>query len=228
MIAPRLNCLGRALPGAWQEAIVRRSRGLDLRAIASDLFLHYPPDDRGLDPVTTKRQFFVVEQLVARYFRATTMGAENIPEGRVVIVASHSGVMAWDAMLLVAEIRRLTGRFSRNAGHEPDPAVDERRARVQTPRVLEAASRERAERAAEPARDAGGALGGAVRARRRQAHAAALDVFGTDQERDRERGQRSEQHDGRADDHTGERRLGDHGDSSPLLSDATSSRTART
>jgi 1-acyl-sn-glycerol-3-phosphate acyltransferase len=118
MIAPRLNCLGRALPGAWQEAIVRRSRGLDLRAIASDLFLHYPPDDHGLDPVTTKRQFFIVEQLVARYFRATTMGAEKIPEGRVVIVASHSGVMAWDAMLLVAEIRRLTGRFSRNAGHE--------------------------------------------------------------------------------------------------------------
>jgi 1-acyl-sn-glycerol-3-phosphate acyltransferase len=118
MIAPRLNRLGRALPGAWQQAILRRSRGLDLGAIASDLFLDYPPDDRGFDPVTTKRQFFIVEQLVARYFRATTMGVENIPHGRVVIVASHSGVVPWDAILLVTEIYRLTGRFSRNAGHE--------------------------------------------------------------------------------------------------------------
>jgi 1-acyl-sn-glycerol-3-phosphate acyltransferase len=35
-----------------------------------------------------------------------------------VIVASHSGVVPWDALLLVAEIYRLTGRFSWNAGHE--------------------------------------------------------------------------------------------------------------
>jgi 1-acyl-sn-glycerol-3-phosphate acyltransferase len=118
MITPRLNRLGRALPLAWQQAIVRRSRGLDLRAIASDLFLDYPPDDRGFDPVGTKRRFFMIERLAGRYFRATTMGAENIPAGRVVIVARHSGVVPWDAMLLVAEIYRLTGRFSWNAGHE--------------------------------------------------------------------------------------------------------------
>jgi 1-acyl-sn-glycerol-3-phosphate acyltransferase len=118
MIVPRLNRFGRALPVAWQQAIVQRSRGLDLAAIASDLFLDYPRDGRGLDPVTTKRQFFLIEQILARYFRATTMGAENIPGGRVVIVASHSGVIPWDALLLVAEIYRLTGRFSWNAGHE--------------------------------------------------------------------------------------------------------------
>ncbi|HXJ34579.1 MAG TPA: hypothetical protein VMS22_11160, partial [Candidatus Eisenbacteria bacterium] len=41
-----------------------------------------------------------------------------IPEGRAIIVASHSGVIPWDAILLVAEIYRLTGRFSWNAGHE--------------------------------------------------------------------------------------------------------------
>jgi 1-acyl-sn-glycerol-3-phosphate acyltransferase len=118
MMVPRLNRLGRTLPVAWQEAIVQRSRGLDLGALASDLFLDYPPDDRGLDPVSTKRQFFLVEQIVARYFRETTMGAENIPDGRAIIVASHSGVIPWDAILLVAEIYRLTGRFSWNAGHE--------------------------------------------------------------------------------------------------------------
>jgi 1-acyl-sn-glycerol-3-phosphate acyltransferase len=117
MMTPRLSRLGRALPSAWQQAVVRRSHGLDLGALASDLFLDYPRD-RGFDPVTTKREFFMVEQILARYFRATTMGAENIPDGRVVIVASHSGVLPWDAILLVAEIYRLTGRFSWNAGHE--------------------------------------------------------------------------------------------------------------
>jgi hypothetical protein len=96
MLTPQLNRLGRALPVAWQEAIVRRSRGLDLAAIASDAFLGYPPDDRGFDPVTTKRQFFMIEQLAGRYFRQTTMGGENIPNGRVVIVANHSGVVSWD------------------------------------------------------------------------------------------------------------------------------------
>jgi 1-acyl-sn-glycerol-3-phosphate acyltransferase len=118
MIAPRLNRAGRLLPISWQRAIVRRSRGLDLGALVSDLFLDYPSDGRGFDPVTTKREFFLVEQIAGRYFRATTVGAENIPAGRAVIVASHSGVVPWDALLLVTEIYRLTGRFSRNAGHE--------------------------------------------------------------------------------------------------------------
>lgn len=117
MITPRLNSLGRALPVAWQRQLLRRARGLDLAAIASDLFLDYPHDDRDFDPVTTKREFFMVEQIAGRYFRVCTMGAENIPDGRVVIVTTHSGVVPWDAMLLVAELYRLTGRFSRNAGH---------------------------------------------------------------------------------------------------------------
>ena len=117
MITARLNRFGRMLPVAWQEAIVQWSRGLDLRAIASDLCLDYPPDERGFDPVTTKREFFMIEQIAGRYFRATTMGAEKIPPGRALIVTSHSGVVPWDALLLVSEIYRLTGRFSWNAGH---------------------------------------------------------------------------------------------------------------
>jgi 1-acyl-sn-glycerol-3-phosphate acyltransferase len=118
MVTPQLTRLGRALPVACQRAIVRGSRGLDLGAIVADLFLDYPPNDRGFDPVTTKRQLFMLEQIAGRYFRVTTMGAENIPHGRIVILACHSGVVPWDATLLVAEIYRLTGRFSWNAGHE--------------------------------------------------------------------------------------------------------------
>ena len=118
MIVPSPNRFGRVLPVAWQQALVKRSHGLTLGALLGDVLLDYPPDDRGFDPVTTKREYFLIEKLLGRYFRVATMGAENIPAGRVLIVASHSGGIPWDALLLVAEIYRLTGRFSWNAGHE--------------------------------------------------------------------------------------------------------------
>ena len=96
---------------------MRRSRGLDLAAMASDLFLRYPRDEHGFDPVTTKREFFLIDRLIGRYFRATTLGVENIPAGRALVVAYHSGVVPWDGLLLAAETYRHTGRFSWNAGH---------------------------------------------------------------------------------------------------------------
>jgi hypothetical protein len=71
----RLGCM---LPRAWQAAIVSRARGLDLAALLADFFVDYPRDGR-LDPVMTKRLFFLVEQLAGRYFRVKTMGAENLP-----------------------------------------------------------------------------------------------------------------------------------------------------
>jgi 1-acyl-sn-glycerol-3-phosphate acyltransferase len=118
MITPQLKRWGRALPVAWQKAILRRARGLDLPAIVADLFLDYPPGDRGFDPVRTKWNFFWIEQIAGRYFRTTTIGAENIPDGRALIVGCHGGVMPWDAILLMPEIYRLTLRFSWYAGHE--------------------------------------------------------------------------------------------------------------
>ena len=102
MVSPQLNRLGRILPVAWQDAIMRRSHGLDLGAMASDLFLRYPRDEH-FDPVTTKREFFLIDRLIGRYFRATTMGVENIPAGRALVVAYHSGVVPWDGLLLAAE-----------------------------------------------------------------------------------------------------------------------------
>jgi 1-acyl-sn-glycerol-3-phosphate acyltransferase len=125
---PRLNRWGRALPVGWQKRLLRRSHRLDLGAIVGDLFLDYPANDRGFAPVATRLAFFALEQVMGRYFRLTTMGAEHIPEGRALIVVSHSGVIPWDATLLVSEIHRLTGRFSWNAGHEfwgRHPAVRE-------------------------------------------------------------------------------------------------------
>jgi 1-acyl-sn-glycerol-3-phosphate acyltransferase len=70
-----------------------------------------------MNPLATKWEFFLIEQIVARYFRTTTLGAGNIPDGRVLIIANHAGVVPWDGILLAAETYRHTGRFSWNAGH---------------------------------------------------------------------------------------------------------------
>ena len=115
---PDLNRLGRALPVTWQDAIRRRAGGVALASLAADVFLSYPRDPSGFDPVTARRWFFAVEQVAGRYFRVQTIGRENVPEGRGIVLGYHSGVVPWDAFLLVAEIARLTGRFPRNAGHD--------------------------------------------------------------------------------------------------------------
>ena len=102
------------LPAAVQDAILARATGLDVAALLADLFLSYPPDDHGFDPVTTKRALFLLERTVCRYFRLRVLGAEHIPPGRAMMVGCHSGVFAWDATCLVVAVYRHTGRFSRN------------------------------------------------------------------------------------------------------------------
>jgi 1-acyl-sn-glycerol-3-phosphate acyltransferase len=98
--------------------VLARAQGLDPAALLADLFLTWPPDSPGLDPVRTKRSFFLVEQTAGRWFRPHVIGAENIPSGRALVIGCHSGVFPWDATCLVPAIYRHTGRFSRNAGHE--------------------------------------------------------------------------------------------------------------
>lgn len=116
-IGPKLSPLGRALPRAVQELLRDWAPGLDLAGLLADLFLEYPKDDSGFDPVATKRWYFAIAQTVCRYFRLQVIDAASIPPGPSLIVGCHSGVMAWDATCLVAAIYDRTGRFSRNTGH---------------------------------------------------------------------------------------------------------------
>lgn len=113
---PALNALGRLLP-AWAQDVVRgRAYGLDATAILADLFLDHPRDAHGFDPAIARRSYFCVAQTICRYFRSTVIDAQHIPPGRALLVGCHSGVVGWDAAVLVPEILRHTGRFSRNTG----------------------------------------------------------------------------------------------------------------
>ena len=114
--APTLNGVGRLLPVFWQQTIRAHAGGLDVPGILADLFLRHPPDTDGIDPVLTRRIFFLLDRTVCRYFRLRVLDVENIPTGRALVVGCHSGVFAWDATCLVVALYRHTGRFSYNVG----------------------------------------------------------------------------------------------------------------
>jgi len=59
-------------------------------------------DPFGLDPQWAKYALATVAMLHRRYFRTDVHGIENVPSGRVLLVANHSGQVPLDAALLGA------------------------------------------------------------------------------------------------------------------------------
>jgi 1-acyl-sn-glycerol-3-phosphate acyltransferase len=57
-------------------------------------------DDWGLHPGTLKAAVGVLEAIYTKYFRVKTVGIENIPSGRVLLVANHGGQLPLDGMLI--------------------------------------------------------------------------------------------------------------------------------
>lgn len=56
-------------------------------------------DDWGFHPQTAKHGY-AIGDLLYRYFRTQTTGIENIPEGRVLLIANHSGQLPLDGMVI--------------------------------------------------------------------------------------------------------------------------------
>lgn len=59
-------------------------------------------DPFGLDPEWVKRTLAVVGLLHRHYFRTEVFGRENIPEGRVLLIANHSGQLPIDGAMIGA------------------------------------------------------------------------------------------------------------------------------
>ncbi|MEZ4474864.1 MAG: lysophospholipid acyltransferase family protein [bacterium] len=60
----------------------------------------YETDAFGFDPEALKPVIPVVEFLYRKYFRVQTFGLENLPEGRVLLIANHSGQIPMDGMMI--------------------------------------------------------------------------------------------------------------------------------
>src|SRR5579863_9228100 len=59
-------------------------------------------DPFGLDPQWAQYALATVGLLHRRYFRTEVHGVENVPEGRILIVANHSGQVPIDGALIGA------------------------------------------------------------------------------------------------------------------------------
>lgn len=69
---------------------------------------HLPDvDDFGYDHEFTERFLPFFDFMYSSYWRCDAVGVENLPSsGRGLLVANHSGVVPWDAAMLVTAIRR--------------------------------------------------------------------------------------------------------------------------
>jgi len=64
-------------------------------------------DDFGYDPIYDQKMRRLYDFLYERYFRVTTLGAENIPaKGRCVLVANHSGTLPFDGLMIKIAVKR--------------------------------------------------------------------------------------------------------------------------
>lgn len=57
-------------------------------------------DPFGFDPETVKYAAVPIEWLYKHYFRVISQGIENVPDGRVLLVANHSGQLPFDGMMI--------------------------------------------------------------------------------------------------------------------------------
>ena len=64
----------------------------------------YGYDPFGFHRDSLKYAALVAEFLYRKYFRCQTHGIENVPEGRVLLVANHSGQLPFDALCLSAAL----------------------------------------------------------------------------------------------------------------------------
>lgn len=61
-------------------------------------------DPFGLDPEWTRYALAFAAALHRKYFRTEVFGAENVPEGRVLLIANHSGQVPIDGALIGATL----------------------------------------------------------------------------------------------------------------------------
>ncbi|TDU05775.1 1-acyl-sn-glycerol-3-phosphate acyltransferase [Streptomyces sp. 846.5] len=96
LTGPLGGLAGRLLGRGWEE---RAAGGLGF--LRRRLTGEYEVDEFGFDPELTEKVLLsAVRPLAEKYFRLEVRGAENLPEkGGALVVANHSGVLPWDALM---------------------------------------------------------------------------------------------------------------------------------
>jgi 1-acyl-sn-glycerol-3-phosphate acyltransferase len=90
-----------------KEFLIEQGVGPDLQERVERAVVHVNSagfDEFGLDPRTLKATVAVVEWIYRKYFRVETVGIENIPEGRVLLIGNHGGQVPIDGMLIALSV----------------------------------------------------------------------------------------------------------------------------
>lgn len=98
------------VPGVKAVAQVVQRFGVErVRALARRLLSSHEPrviDDFGFDEAFLRPLEPIAKWFHDRYFRVVATGLENVPaQGRVLLVANHSGTLPYDASMVVAAVR---------------------------------------------------------------------------------------------------------------------------
>jgi 1-acyl-sn-glycerol-3-phosphate acyltransferase len=100
MFESLLNTAGEALDRVADPVWEEKCHALELEAGSTGV------DRWGMSPVVFRRFLVIANWLYVHYFRVQTLGVENVPPGRALLIGNHSGQIAWDGlMLLVALVR---------------------------------------------------------------------------------------------------------------------------
>ncbi|MBS1985678.1 MAG: acyltransferase family protein [Bdellovibrionales bacterium] len=96
---------------AWLEALLRSRPSLSLTPEEIQRIDEAPKnlnsagfDDWGFHPETFKRALPLAKFLYRDYFKAEVSGIENMPTGRVLVVANHGGQLPFDGMLILTAL----------------------------------------------------------------------------------------------------------------------------
>lgn len=103
------------LLGAWgrakdrlrarADAIVDELLGDDARARIESLTKSIDgPDEFGFDPRVAKYAVVAARAIYKRYFRTEVFGIDHVPEGRVMLIANHSGQLPFDGLAIGAAL----------------------------------------------------------------------------------------------------------------------------
>ena len=99
-----LRELAARLPLPGSETLAELSDEVHDALARADIALNeYGYDPYGFNPDGAAGPLTAQALLYRHYFRVETTGIENVPRGRVLLIANHAGNFAWDgAMLTVA------------------------------------------------------------------------------------------------------------------------------
>jgi 1-acyl-sn-glycerol-3-phosphate acyltransferase len=101
LLAPVRDLVSGVVPPALRRLDRQVTERLEKAALERN---GYGYDPYGFHPAAARSVFLAQGLLYRHYFRAETTGIENVPSGRVLLIANHAGQFGWDGAMLATSM----------------------------------------------------------------------------------------------------------------------------